>query len=201
LEQDTIRAFIAIELPFELKAMIKDFETGLRGPESRCARWVDPESIHLTLKFLGNVQTKMIEPINKALEADTATFQSFTLKTTETGCFPNLQRARVFWLGLGGDMDRLLGLQSTIEGSLADLGIPRELRPFAAHLTLARLKDDCSVDDRKTFASLVGGIQFQPIYTMKVEAVSLIRSRLTPAGAIYTRLAMCGLKGGGKVDR
>lgn len=195
ISRDQIRAFIAVELPDGLKDMLRDFESGLRGPKSSCARWVDPSSVHLTLKFLGNVNAKMIDEVKKGLEADAACFQPFVLRTNDTGFFPNLHRIRVFWLGLGGDSEKLLGLQSRIEESTAKLGFPRESRPFAAHLTLARLKDGCTLEDQRTFAETVGSLKFQPGYTMKVSSVSLMRSQLTPAGAVYTRFAEYWMEG------
>ena len=189
INRDEIRAFIAIELPGKLKAMLKDLENKLKTPKSRCAKWVDPVAIHLTLKFLGNVMPKVLEELKRDVEAEVRKSQPFMLATTETGCFPNTQRPRVFWLGLGGDIDRLLDLQSRIDESAGRLGFPRENRPFTAHLTLARLRDDCSVVERAGFAELVKGVRLEPGFSMRVSAVSLIRSQLRPEGAIYTRLS------------
>ena len=193
-ERDEIRAFIAIELPAGLKSRLKDFEQKLRTPETRCAKWVDPGSIHLTLKFLGNVKVKTVEEIKQGLMADASGGRPFTLKTAETGCFPNLRRPRVFWMGLSGDVDRLLELQARIDESTARLGFPREERPFTGHLTLARLRDDCTPADRSAFTEFVGGFQMEP-FSVPVAAVSLIRSQLRPEGAVYTRLAECRLGG------
>jgi 2'-5' RNA ligase len=193
INRDEIRAFIAIELPGELKSMLKDFENKLKTPKSRCAKWVDPGSIHLTLKFLGNIGPKILDELKRDVEAEVRKSQPFTLATAETGCFPNAQRPRVFWLGLSGDVDRLLDLQSRIDESAGKLGFPKENRPFAAHLTLARLRDDCSVAERGGFAELVQGVRLEPGFSMRVNAVALIRSQLKPEGAIYTRLSQFGM--------
>jgi len=189
INRDEIRAFIAIELPGELKSVLKDLEEKLRTPKSRCAKWVDPGSMHLTLKFLGNVGQKQVEEIKKDLETQAKLSKPLSLVTAETGCFPNMQRPRVFWIGLNGEIEKLLDLQSRIDESTGKLGFPRESRPFTAHLTLARLRDDCGPVERKDFAGSVKGARLEQPFSMIVNAVSLIRSRLTPAGAIYTRLA------------
>ncbi len=194
INRDEMRAFIAIELPGELKSMLKDLENKLKTPKSRCAKWVDPGSIHLTLKFLGNVGSKLLDELKRDIEAEVGKSQPFMLTTAETGCFPNNQRPRVFWLGLNGDIDRLSDLQSRIDESAGRLGFPRENRPFAAHLTLARLRDDCSIVERNSFAELVKGVRLEPGFSMRVRAVSLIRSQLKPEGAIYTRLSQFEMK-------
>jgi 2'-5' RNA ligase len=189
INRDEIRAFIAIELPGELKSMLKDFENKLKTPKSSCAKWVDPASIHLTLKFLGNTGPKLLDELKRDVEAEVRKSQPLMLATAETGCFPNTLRPRVYWLGLSGDIDRLLDLQSRIDECASRLGFPRESRPFTAHLTLARLRDDCSVAQRSGFAELVKGARLEPGFSMRVSAVSLIRSQLRPEGAIYTRLS------------
>ncbi len=190
-----IRAFIAIELPTELRERMSEFQAGLKRPQQRFVKWVNPGSVHLTLKFLGNVKSKQLDFIKKELHDIAKDSQAFFIRTSETGCFPNLQRARVFWLGLGGDIEELLKLQGKIDGALSRIGFPQENRPFTAHLTLARIKEDCSKEDRVEFGALVKDASFQQTFSMKIEAVSLMRSQLTPAGAVYTQLAEFRLTG------
>ncbi len=192
INRDEIRAFIAIELPGELKLMLKTLEQKLKTPQSRCAKWVDPSSIHLTLKFLGNVSPKLIDDIKKVLEAEVRKSQPFTLQTAQTGCFPNARRPRVFWIGLDGDLEKLLEVQSRVDESMGRLGFPRESRPFTAHLTLARLREDCSVEERSSFAKLVEGSRLEANFSMRVNSISLVRSQLRPEGALYTRLGEFG---------
>ena len=90
---------------------------------------------------------------------------------------------------MDGDTDALLALHKAIDEALSKLGYARENRPFAAHLTLARLREDSGIDDSVKFASMVQAKVFEPPCTMEVKSVSLMRSQLTPRGAIYTRLA------------
>lgn len=195
INRDDIRAFIAIELPDELKLMLKALEQKLKTPQSKCAKWVDPASIHLTLKFLGNVNPKLVDDVKKVLEVEMRKSQPFTLETARTGCFPNARQPRVFWIGLDGELDKLLDLQSRIDASTGRLGFPGENRPFAAHLTLARLRDDCSSTERSRFAGLIEGARLEANFSMSVDSVSLVRSQLRPEGALYTRLREFRLAG------
>ncbi|MHB8085328.1 MAG: RNA 2',3'-cyclic phosphodiesterase [Dehalococcoidia bacterium] len=190
-----IRAFVSIELPAELRKMMSDFQAGLKRPGQGFVRWVKPESVHLTLKFLGNIKPGQAESIKKELCDIVKDNKAFSIVTAHTGCFPNLKSARVFWLGLEGDLDTLLKLQGQIDEALSRVGFAKENRPFTAHLTLARIKEDCSMVDRMEFAELVKGVSFPRPFTMKVDTVSLMRSKLTPAGAVYTRLAEFTLTG------
>ncbi|MBN1691779.1 MAG: RNA 2',3'-cyclic phosphodiesterase [Dehalococcoidia bacterium] len=186
---ETIRSFIAIELPAELVVRMKSYQSGLSASRLRFVKWVDPGSIHLTLKFLGNVDAKRIEAVKGALEAVAALHRSFQLTTGRTGFFPGPQRARVFWLGLEGDIVELSGLQQGIDRAMAALGFESESRPFTAHLTLARLREECSREQRLEFTGLAEHAAFGAGPPIKVRSVSLMRSRLTPQGAVYTRLA------------
>lgn len=193
ISRDEVRVFIAVELPSDLKSLLRDFESKLIIPGFRCARWVDPAAIHLTLKFLGNVSTKILDEIKREVEIEVRKSRPFTLSIGETGCFPNLKRPRVFWIGLCGETDKLLALQANIDEATGKLGFPKESRPFTAHLTLARLRDDYSITEKKRFADAVEGAAFGADYSMLVNSVSLIRSQLRPEGALYTRLSEFGL--------
>ncbi len=195
MEDQEIRAFIAIELPAELRKRMGEFQDRLKRPRQRSVKWVNPASVHLTLKFLGNIRAKQVDAITQKLNAVAMGSRAFDIVTLETGCFPNLKRARVFWLGLGGDTGNLFKLQVDIDKALATIGFQRESRPFTAHLTLARIKEDCSPAERLEFAGLVQEARFERTVSMRVEAVSLMQSRLTPTGAIYTQLAEFPLTG------
>jgi len=189
MTDEQIRAFIAIELPDELKGRLRSFQAHLKLPRHSFIKWVSPDSIHLTLKFLGNVNLKKIDSIKDEMGKITAGKKAFKLITTEPGCFPNPKRIRVFWLGLSGDVEILAEIQREIDKSLAKLGFADEGRPFSPHLTLARVKDECLPSDRWDFAELIEGAKFDPCCEIKVEKISLMRSQLTTAGAIYSRLA------------
>lgn len=192
---EAVRSFIAVELPAELVKRLKDFQSGLSSARLRCVKWVDPGSIHLTLKFLGNVDPGRLEAVKDAAEAAVRSHRPFQLTTGSTGFFPGPQRARVFWLALEGDIEELGRLQQGIDRAMSNLGFESENRPFTAHLTLARLREGCSSAERLEFAGLVRPAAFEPGPPMGVQAAALMRSQLTPKGAVYTRLAEFPLQG------
>jgi 2'-5' RNA ligase len=117
----------------------------------------------------------------------------FRLEISGLGAFPGLKQARVLWVGIGGELDQLSTLQQNIDSVLAALGFAREERPFVPHLTLARVREGASLPERRSFGELVGSAAFEDKYPIEVEAVRLMRSQLTPAGALYTCLSVVGL--------
>jgi 2'-5' RNA ligase len=193
MADDVIRCFIAIELPDQLVKQLKDFQTALRSPAAHPVKWADPGSVHLTLKFLGNVDAKSLSAVKDETGIAVRSSQRFHLVTGQTGFFPDHRRPRVYWLGLEGDTEALVTLQKAIDHAMSKLGYAREDRPFTAHLTLARLREESSIDDRMDFARTAQAEVFEPPCNIEVNSVALIRSQLTPRGAIYTRLAEFGL--------
>jgi 2'-5' RNA ligase len=191
LEQ--IRSFIAIELPREAKEGLARLKKELERDEHRFVKWVDPGGIHLTLKFLGNIPSKRVTGIAGAIEETAQGIPPFHLEISGLGAFPSLKQVRVFWVGIGGELDKLSRLQQNIDSALAALGFAKEERSFVPHLTLARIRQGASPPERRNFGELVGSTIFEDKYHVEVEAISLMRSQLTPAGAIYTRLSVVGL--------
>lgn len=185
---EELRAFIAIELPDEIRKGLVELRKELQRDEHRFVKWVDPEAIHLTLKFLGNVPAGRVTEIARAIEVATKATAPFELEVSGLGVFPHLRQVRVLWVGIGGDVDRLKELQRGIDTELAALGFAREDRPFVPHLTLARVRQGASPSERRSLGELVRTAVFDDRYEAKVETVSLMRSELTPAGAIYSRL-------------
>jgi 2'-5' RNA ligase len=191
---DQIRSFIAIELPEEVRTGLKQIEDRLKSFDSSAAKWVDPQSIHLTLKFLGNVEVDKISPIIQAMQDAAIRATPFELKTDGLGCFPNPKRVQVVWVGLIGELEKLQALQKNVELLVAPLGFPTEKRPFAPHLTLARVRESVTPIQRQNLGDKIIETQIELDLSIKVNSVSLMRSRLTPTGAIYTRLGLIGLK-------
>jgi len=192
---ETIRSFIAIELPENTKKELRQLEDALRGkcPEG-CARWVSPDGIHLTLKFLGNVPQDKISAITRAIENASVGFSPFELKVTEIGVFPNERRIQVIWVGVSGELEKLKALQKSIDENLRPLGFEPESRPFTPHLTIARIKESTTTDDRKRLGEIVSATKCELTFPIRVQSVSLMRSQLTPQGAIYHRIASVPLK-------
>jgi RNA 2',3'-cyclic 3'-phosphodiesterase len=192
---EQIRSFIAIELPKQAREGLARLRKELERDEHRFVKWVDPHGIHLTLKFLGNIPSKRLTEIAEATKKATQGISPFHLEISGLGAFPSLKQPRVFWVGVSGELDKLSGLQQNIDSVLAALGFAREERPFVAHLTLARIREGASPAERRSFGELVASTAFEDKYLVEVEAVRLMRSQLTPAGAIYTCLSVVGLGG------
>jgi len=190
---EEIRSFIAIELPEEAKKGLAGLRKELERDEHRFVKWVDPGGIHLTLKFLGNIPSKRVAEITEAIEKAVQGISPFHLEISGLGAFPSIRQARVFWVGVGGELDKLSRLQQNIDSALAALGFAKEERPFVPHLTLARIREGASPPERRSFGELVGSTIFGDKYPVAVEAIRLMRSQLTPAGAIYTCLLVVGL--------
>lgn len=190
------RLFVAIELPDDTLRAIERVQTTLqrRAPE-RALRWVRPEGIHLTLKFLGDVPRSQIPAMEAALAEAAAGHDPLSLSIEELGGFPNPQRPRVLWLGVTGDTAPLARLQADVEKHLAPLGYPRENRPFSPHLTLARVRREASREDVDAVGALTRAGWEGVVSQWEAGAVSLMRSQLKPSGAVYTRVADLALSG------
>ncbi|MBA7564438.1 RNA 2',3'-cyclic phosphodiesterase [subsurface metagenome] len=186
---EQVRSFIAIELPDELKLGLAQLEAQLKMSKQPWVKWVDPYSIHLTLKFLGSIAVDRISEITRAMEEAVQGISPFHLEVKDLGVFPSLRRVQVAWVGISGEVDKLSQLQQHLESNLARLGFAPESRPFTPHLTLARLRNQASLDERQSFGQLIATTRFEAAYTIKVDAISLIRSQLTREGAIYSRIS------------
>ena len=191
---EQVRCFIAIELPEEVKAGLRDIQAQLKSGGQTSIKWVDPYSIHLTLKFLGGVDAAKIEPITVAMKEASRDIHPFSLKVEGLGAFPNLRRVQVVWVGVSGEVDRLADLQQRIEDNLAGLGFAPEKRRFTPHLTLARVRDRASSGEREGLGQLIAATKFGAARSFPVAAVSLMKSHLTREGAIYSRISTAELK-------
>ncbi len=193
---DAIRAFIAIELPAPILVEIDRIEARLKPqmpPDT--LRWVKADSIHLTLKFLGQVPSDQLSLITSALRAVAAAHAPFTLEVTGAGCFPNLHRPRVVWVGVEEGEHRLHALQRAVENAISPLGYPTEQREFTPHLTLGRLARDVRQTDQKKIGEAVQAAHVGSLGRWEVREVALIKSDLKPNGAEYTVLAHAPLTG------
>ena len=186
---EQVRSFIAIELPDELKLGLAQLEAKLKMSNQPWVKWVDPYSIHLTLKFLGSIGVDRTGEVTKAMEAAVQGVPPFRLEVKDLGAFPSLRRVQVAWVGVSGEVDKLSQLQRLLESNLARLGFAPESRPFTPHLTLARLRNQASLDERQSFGELIATTKFEAAYTVKVDAISLMKSQLTGEGAIYSRIS------------
>jgi len=194
LSNEQIRSFIAIELPAEVKSGLHRLHKELKLPEHTFVKWVAPESIHLTLKFLGNISPQKVSQISRVMEQASQGVSPFQLEIAEVGAFPNLKQPRVLWLGIRGEVDKLVAWQQHIDNGLVPLGFAKETRAFTPHLTLARLREGISPQDRRDFGELVMKTPVEVNYKVRVSSLNLMKSQLLPGGAVYSRLAEVKLK-------
>jgi 2'-5' RNA ligase len=179
-----MRVFIGLKLPDEVTTAIQRIQEKLAGHRFK-VRWVKAESIHLTLKFLGDVDGHLIDDVAASVTDAVDGMPPFQLYAKGIGVFPSIKRARVIWLGISGQVPALTELQKTIEINLARLGFPHDRRPFSGHLTLGRTKGAIeavtlrkAIDEFRTFES----------ESFIVEKVTVFRSEVKPTGAVYTEL-------------
>ena len=195
MSDQTIRSFIAIELPQAVKTGLQQLQTELTLPQYSFVKCVSPEGIHLTLKFLGNISAQKVTDITGVMEQASQGVNPFQLRLTEVGAFPNMRRPRVLWVGIKGEVDKLVDWQQRLDNGLVPLGFAKETRPFTPHLTLARVRENCSPGDRLHFGEMLAGAHAEVDYKFTVTSLNLMRSQLLPAGAVYSRLAEVKLKG------
>jgi len=188
MERD-LRLFVACELPQEARDALAAVQSDLRAQGTGRLRWVRPEGIHLTLKFLGAVAPEMAERVVDALAKSIVEPFTLNLRFDRLGSFGGRMRLRVLWIGLAGDVDELSSLAEMVETALAPLGFPRESRPFAPHLTLARVPDDMGIEERSRLADLVAAYKLPPLPSMSISEVALMQSFLLLGGARYEQRA------------
>ncbi len=191
---NTVRTFVAVDISSELRAACQALLAEVRELPGQ-VRWVRPESLHITLKFLGNIPAEQIPAIEQALSAAVNQLPVFTLQSNTLGGFPSLERPRVIWLGISGDgLATLQTLQQQVEQALVPLGFEPESRPFTPHLTLGRVKAPFNL---RQIVQTLQQHQFAPI-AFTVREVLLMRSQLHRDGARYTPLARFPLKNNGE---
>ena len=197
-DERTIRAFLAVEPPAEVREAIGRIQGRLQRLIRGELKWVRPEAIHLTLKFFGDIPEGAIAGIAAAVEPAAAREAPMTFAIGRAGVFPDQRRPRVLWLGMEGDVPRLLSLQKRVEGELGTIGFPAEERPFRPHLTLARIKSGRGLTGLERAMEKGEGYAAGEF---TAAGIGLIRSELTPRGAVYTRLKWFPFaKGDGETD-
>lgn len=194
---EKVRSFIAIELPARLKLELTQLQARLKAGTTPGIKWVNPDGMHLTLKFLGNVPVAKIDEVTQAMTEAAREVTPFYLAVEQLGAFPSLKRVQVVWVGLGGEVAKLGRLNKLLETSLARLGFAPESRPFKPHLTLARLGNRVLPEERQSLGQLIASTRLEISCSIKVDAISLMRSQLTREGAIYSRISSAELKKAG----
>jgi 2'-5' RNA ligase len=175
-----MRLFIAVDLPTELRKELGNVQKALE-PLTESARWVSPESIHITLKFLGEVPEKLVEDIHTALAG--LSWKPFTVTVRGVGFFPGNRSPRVFWAGM--EAPTMQDLAEEIDSRMERLGFDKEKRAFRPHITLARARDT-----RIDSSLITGSAKYEEhdFGSFTADRIFLIRSTLKPSGAVYEKL-------------
>jgi RNA 2',3'-cyclic 3'-phosphodiesterase len=185
-----VRLFVALDLPEPVRHAITELIAKLQ-PKSRTARWIRPENLHITLKFIGHVGNEKLSPIQTALSSIRAA-QPIELHFRGMGFFPNERRPRAFWCGIAAS-PILAELAANIDRALVPLGVEAETRPFAPHLTVARFKSDEGIREVVHAANDMKSTDFGAAFETNFH---LYESLLKSTGAQYNRLASFPFVGG-----
>lgn len=184
IHRKSMRLFIAIEITDEIKRQLVDVQQQLKG-SAVDASWPRPEGIHLTLKFLGEVPEAKAQEIMRTLTTAVRGTGQFRLEVGGVGTFPNPGNARVVWVGLSGDGGKLSSLQASVDEAMTGIGFERDNRGFTPHLTLGRIK---SIRSRDAWTKALEAVKDLRLPAFEVSSVSLMKSELKPAGAVYTEM-------------
>ena len=179
-----VRSFIAIELPSNLKEALIEIQKKIRNDIPK-ARFVKPAAMHLTLKFLGDVNPETLNRISNNFQSWIHEFKPYSLYPSSLGVFPNHRRARVLWTGFRDIITDHFRLVETIETELCKLGFPKEKNTHTPHLTLARFSDPGDAISIDRILEMNGILKFPEL---PVRNIYIYKSDLRPTGAVYTKL-------------
>jgi len=185
-----LRLFLAVDLPLALLQSVASGVEKLKKSVGRRLRfrWLAAENIHITLKFLGEVEERQLDQFSSCCAA--IEWSGFLLKLGGSGYFPSVTRPRVFWQGFTAGIDGMCGLLARVDPCAAGIGVRKDFRPYTPHLTLARIKpskDGNSAAGFRRIQEIANGLL--PVgAAFPVKEFSLYQSQLSPAGALYTRL-------------
>lgn len=180
-KKDIVRTFVCIEIPPSISERIGNLQTALKAIDAQVS-WTRPSNIHLTLKFLGAVETTRIQTVARAVQRAGAGINKFEIEVSGVGCFPSTRNPRVLWIGLPEVPGPLLQLYSNLESELEGKGFAREKRKFSPHLTIGRLRGPKNATQ---LAELLIESGFTAERFTACEVI-VMRSDLKPTGSIYT---------------
>ncbi|MBI4266431.1 MAG: RNA 2',3'-cyclic phosphodiesterase [Acidobacteria bacterium] len=190
-----MRLFVAVELDLAVARAMADLGEQLRRrAETRAPRaritWIPADRLHLTLRFIGEVDERRADAIRAVLDPPVAV-DAFDLTLSGLGAFPNSGPPRVLWAGLSAGEDALIRLEEEVSARLARCGVEPENRPYRPHLTLARVREAAGL----RAGPLLEGLGARASGTSRVDAITLFESRLSPKGPTYVALQRTPLRG------
>jgi len=176
-----MRSFVAVDIPGAIKESVRDYVEGLKGSFGNVMKWVAPENLHFTIKFLGEISDAEAETVKRCMGKVAEDLTQFELTLEGVGFFPTAERPRIVWIGTDGGCEQLLEVNQLIESCLELEGFDRDDKPFSPHLTIGRVKKHKKLilPDRAPNFDAV---------TFEAGGISLVKSVLTPQGPIYETL-------------
>ncbi|MEW6381660.1 MAG: RNA 2',3'-cyclic phosphodiesterase [bacterium] len=187
-ENEVIRSFVAMAIDPGIQKEIGNLQARLMKEAQKTAcrvSWVKPETIHLTVKFLGDIAAVQVGPILHALRKAAEEVKAFNLKIEGIGVFPGLRNPRVVWVGISEGVEPLRIVQARVEEELAALGFPREKKKFNPHLTLGRIR---SLEGAAALGKLLADVPHPVFGQAMIRDIRLMKSDLRPEGAVHTEL-------------
>lgn len=191
-----VRAFIAVELPLEIRQAIQHATSNLRRDTGPLIRWVAVENMHLTLKFLGEIPSASIAVLTQMIRSQADSFNCFDIHLTGIGSFPGPKRPRVIYIGIQAPA-ALEAFQRQLESAAQRLGYKADAnggRAFAPHLTIGRVRQHIRADDQQKIRHALEESTIDSPGTARVNSVHLYKSDLKPTGPLYTKLFSAHLR-------
>jgi len=183
-----IRAFIALDISEEIQGCLETVSGQLKAQIGDVPiRWVAPQNIHLTLKFLGDVSFNNIEILRESIRTEAAPFKPMVFSVGGVGAFPKVRNPRVIWVGVEAPTE-LIALQRGIDAQTSRIGYAPDRRSFSPHLTLGRVSRNVNTQQIRKIGEVLATSKIGFLGLGRVNAVHLYRSDLKPDGAVYTRL-------------
>ncbi len=175
-----MRTFIAIEIPENIQYIVGEYIESVRELIPH-VKWVKPENLHLTIKFLGEITESDLKRVNECITRTSAEYEPFVMGLSDIGFFPRREKPKVLWLGADGGEDILLGLFHDMEHCLEEIGFDRETRTFSPHLTIGRVR-------RYVETNVPEQLPEFKTTSFGVKSIAVIKSTLTPSGPIYEKI-------------
>ena len=186
----TIRTFIAIELDASIQKALQNIQDQLKKAQCE-VKWVKPENIHVTLKFLGDISSDQVELIEQILERTLAPFRSFPMEITHVGAFPKIENPHIIWVGTNPQQHTVKDMALFLEKQLEMAGFKKEDRDFAPHITIGRLKLSTN---KPALVKAIKSVAIAPPLLQLVQKITLFKSTLSSQGSIYEALRTVQLK-------
>ena len=180
----TIRVFVAIEIDSEIKNKLSEYLSKLKRTGAD-VKWVSPENIHLTLKFIGYIETGTLINLSRIINDAVSGIGPFSISIGNIGAFPSLEKPRVVFVCVQERENNLLRIYENLDKGVEQLGIRKESKKYVGHITLGRVKSQKNISKLKNTLNTGTECYFG---LEKVTSLSLIQSKLTPTGPIYSRL-------------